>query len=223
MRFNLSDNPVMRGLGRLCDLMILNILFIICSIPIFTMGASITALYSVLLKMVKNEEGYIFKGFLKAFKDNFKRSTILWLIYLAAVIIIVIDIRIAFVINIPVLQNILLVIFSLAGVMTFFIGLYLFPMSARYENTIRGTIKNSLLISVGRLPYTILLGVIHIAPIFIILLSAETFVIGITLFFFVGFAVVAMLSSMVLRKVFVIMDPKDELDDPDKIQAAPPR
>lgn len=60
--FNM-DSPVMRFLSRLCDLMILNILCLICCIPIVTIGASITALYSVTLKMVKGEDSYIAKGF----------------------------------------------------------------------------------------------------------------------------------------------------------------
>ena len=60
--FNM-DSPIMRFLSRLCDLMILNILCLICCIPIVTIGASITALYSVTLKMVKGEDSYIAKGF----------------------------------------------------------------------------------------------------------------------------------------------------------------
>ena len=69
--FNM-DSPIMRFLSRICDLMILNILCIICCLPVVTAGASITALYTITLKMVRGEESYIFKGFLKAFKENFK-------------------------------------------------------------------------------------------------------------------------------------------------------
>ena len=76
--FNM-DSPVMRFLSRVCDLMILNLLCLICCIPIITIGASITALYSVTLKMVKGEETYIVKGFFHALKQNFKISTIMTL------------------------------------------------------------------------------------------------------------------------------------------------
>ena len=71
-----TDNIVWRFLGRVADLVILNFLFLLCSIPIVTIGASWTALYSVTLKAVKNEESYIAKGFLEGFKENFKQSTI---------------------------------------------------------------------------------------------------------------------------------------------------
>ena len=68
-----TDNIVWRFLGRVADLVILNFLFLLCSIPIVTIGASWTALYSVTLKAVKNEESYIAKGFLKGL-DVYKRQ-----------------------------------------------------------------------------------------------------------------------------------------------------
>ena len=66
------EGPLFSGLSRLADLFWLNVLFIVCSIPIFTIGASATALYYVTLKMVKNEECYITKSFFRSFKQNFR-------------------------------------------------------------------------------------------------------------------------------------------------------
>ena len=80
MRFNITDNVIVRALNKICDMVCLNVLWLICCIPIITIGASTTALYTIMLKMVKNEEGYIFRGFFKAFKSNFKQSTIIWII-----------------------------------------------------------------------------------------------------------------------------------------------
>ena len=82
MRLDVTDNPVISGMSRIFDMMCLNVLWLVCSLPIFTIGASTTAMYTVMLKVVKNEEGYIVKGFFKAFKENFKKSTIIWLILL---------------------------------------------------------------------------------------------------------------------------------------------
>ncbi|MGN0356148.1 MAG: YesL family protein, partial [Muricoprocola sp.] len=91
--FNM-DGPVWQALGRLADLVILNLLFIISCIPIVTIGAATTALYSITLKMARNEESYIVKGYWKAFKENFKQSTIMWLVMLVAGIILYMDIKI---------------------------------------------------------------------------------------------------------------------------------
>ena len=87
MNFNLFDNPIMHGIGRIADFIILNLLWLVCSIPIITIGASTTALYTVMLKVVKNEEGYIARGFLKAFKENFKQSTLLMVVFVSLVIL----------------------------------------------------------------------------------------------------------------------------------------
>ena len=76
------EGSVMRALSRVADLAILNVLWLVCSIPVVTMGASTTAFYSISMKMVRDEESYIIRGFFKAFKENFKQSLIVWLIFL---------------------------------------------------------------------------------------------------------------------------------------------
>ena len=64
------DNPLWRFLGKLADLMILNILFLLCSIPIFTIGASLTGVYYVCLKIKEQEEGYIVRNFFKSISSG---------------------------------------------------------------------------------------------------------------------------------------------------------
>ena len=88
------DSPLMNFLNKLCDIMILNILVLVFSLPIFTIGAAVTAGYYMSFKMVKNEESYIVKGFWKAFKENFRQSTALWLIILAVCGVLFVDYRI---------------------------------------------------------------------------------------------------------------------------------
>ena len=61
------DSPVMRFLGRLADLMILNLVTLLCCLPVVTIGASLTAMHYVLLKMVRNEESYIVRSFFKSY------------------------------------------------------------------------------------------------------------------------------------------------------------
>ena len=85
------DNPVWRFIGKLGDLIILNVLWLITSIPIVTIGASTTALYYVTLKLVRDEDGYTIRSFFKSFKENFKQSTIIWLIMLAVGLLIGFD------------------------------------------------------------------------------------------------------------------------------------
>ena len=81
-------------MGKVADLFILNILCLICCIPIVTAGASITAMFYVTMKMVKNEESYIIKSFFKSFKQNFKQATVINLIMLVLAVILYVDMRI---------------------------------------------------------------------------------------------------------------------------------
>ncbi len=76
------ENPFWQFINRLLHVILLNFLWFICSIPIVTMGAATTAVYSVTLKMVRNQEGYTVKSFFEAFRTNFRQSTVIWLILL---------------------------------------------------------------------------------------------------------------------------------------------
>ena len=76
------DNPFFRFMGRVGDVMLLDLLWIIFSLPIVTIGASTTAMNYVMLKMVRDEEGYIWPSFWKSFKLNFKQATGMWMILL---------------------------------------------------------------------------------------------------------------------------------------------
>lgn len=202
---NWTDNVVMRGLGRVCDFIMLNILWIVCSIPLVTIGASTTALYTVMLKLVKNEEGYIVKGFLVAFKENFKKSTILWLILAVVGIIIGIDFRFAMVMQ-GMMRTVFQSIFIVLSIAWLSVVIYSLALTARYENTVKQTLKNALLLSIVRLPYTFVLLVITAGPIVLTLLDTRTLLIGIALWLVIGVAVVAWLNSFILRKVFEIFN-----------------
>lgn len=204
------DGPIFSGLSRLADLLWLNILFIICSIPIVTIGASATALYYVTLKMARDEEGYITKSFFKSFKQNFLQSTAIWIILAVIGAVIAFDFR--FVTNdtyaamIPgdTVRNIVLVATMAIGFLWLFVCVYVFAVLARFDNTVKNTIKNAFFISIRHLPKTILMIVIIIVP----LILMYFFNIAILLVF-VMFSVEAYLSSKQLVKIFDLYMPKE--------------
>lgn len=200
---NWTDNIVVRGLGRLCDFVLLNIMWVIFSIPLFTIGASTTALYTVMLKLVRNEEGYIVKGFLQAFKDNFKKSTVIWLILALVGIIIGVDSWLAMGLH-SVMQTVFRSVFIIFGLVWLCVVIYVFPLTARYENTIRNTIKNAFILSVAKLPYTLLMVVITAGSVIVTFLNMETLLVGSALWLVIGVSLVAWLNSFLLRKVFEI-------------------
>lgn len=158
------DSPLMNFLGKVCDIMILNVLVIVFSIPIFTAGAAITAAYSVAYKMVKNEEGHITKGFFKAFKENFKQSTAIWLIFLAVFFILFFDYRIMFYSEVELNELIQYGVIAVTVILAMGFS-FVFPLQARFSNTVKNTIKNSFLMALSHLPSAILFVVSYAVPI----------------------------------------------------------
>ena len=146
------NNPVMRFLSGIADLMILNVVVTICCIPIITIGASMTAMHYVLLKMARNEEGYIIKDFFKSFKQNFKQATIIWLIMLVFILVFIGEYFIVMYsgIEFPKEMSVVLIV---AASLLFIISTYIFPVLSRFDNTIKQTIKNGCLMSIMAAPY----------------------------------------------------------------------
>lgn len=209
MKFNLADNAVTRALSKICDMVCLNIMWLVCCIPIVTIGASTTALYSVMLKMVKNEEGYIFRGFFKAFKENFKQSTIMWLLFAALWIVWWLDF--SFTGALPgQLSFVFRVLFLLLGFILLSVMTYAFPLTARYINPIGATLKNALILTVAKLPYTFLMVAVMVAAVLGSFWNTTTFMFAVPLWLMIGGSLVAWINSWILRRVFLIFEKDNE-------------
>lgn len=133
------DSKFFVVLSRLADLVILNILFWVCCIPIVTIGASITAMYAVTKKMAEDREGYIFKGFFIAFKENFRQSTIMWMILLVPIAIVSADLYISNWIREGLAQTFFKGFLLLAWMLIMFVMIYAFALQSTFENTIKNT------------------------------------------------------------------------------------
>lgn len=168
--FNL-DSPFMRFFGRVGDLMILNVLMIVCCIPVITVGASYTAMHYVLLKIVRGEEGYLVRGFFKSFKENFKQATIIWLIMLLIILIHVGDFLIFRYSGISFSKVVIIAVIAVACLL-YMISLYVFPLLCRFENSIKNIFKNALILAFANLPKTLLMAVLYIVPLVVALLSS---------------------------------------------------
>lgn len=193
--FNL-DSPLMQFLNKVADLMWLNVLTLICCIPIFTIGASLTAAHYAALKLKRNEEGYITREFFKSFKMNFKQATLIWLIALVFIIILACDFYIMG--NSEGISYWIRVVIMAAGVLLTFTLTWVFAMQARFTNTIRSTIKNAFAFSILKFPRTILMILVNLVPIVLFVLDLRMF--PIVLFF--GISVPTYISAMLYNKVF---------------------
>lgn len=189
-------------LDKITDIVILNFLFIVSSVPIITIGASISATYSVSLKKIKNEDISVSKEFIKKFRADFKVSTIVWILMIVVGGVLLLDFHISNLVSNGILSIILKFISTLVGVIYLFSSTYIFPIISKFDNTIKNTIINSILISIQSLPYTIIMFVMNILWI-ILIFSLENYF-GYILFFYIiiGFGAVSYTNSIFLNKIF---------------------
>ena len=197
MKFFDLDSPLMQVLNKVADLLWLNILTLICCIPIVTAGASLTAMNYMALKIVRNEECYITKGFFKSFKQNFKQATAIWLLFLLAVLVLAGDFYI--VKNSGIEFNIVIkVVIGIVALILTFTWMFVFPVLAKFDNTVIRTIKNAFIMSILQFPKTLLMIVIYALPIVIGILVPQAFPIC----FLFGLSAPAYVSALLYNKFF---------------------
>lgn len=191
------DGGVARFLTRLGNLFVLNLLTIVCSIPIFTIGAAMTALYTSTLRLARNEEGALAAGYFKAFKENFKQATIVWMCAGAAILFMSFDIWLLQSLTGSFGQVYRIVLFVLILLFTLEL-VYIFALLARFENTIKNTIKNAVVLSVGKLVPAILILIGTILPVLVLMISYRFVIIDIL----IGASGPAYLASLYFTKLF---------------------
>ena len=212
--FNM-DNKFFSFMGRAADLFMLNVVFVICCLPVVTIGASLTALHYVTLKMARNEESYIIRSFFKSFKQNFKQSTIINLIMLLIAGVLYFDTNIVRQMG-GSMSKVLYIIFIALGIIYLAVFLYIYPVLAKFYNSVKNTFRNAFLMSIMHLPYTILMALITIAPAAIFFIpDFRVQSVAILLFIFVGFALLAFINGHFLVKIFdnYIIPEKDEISE----------
>lgn len=198
------ESPLMRTLGRVADLMILNLITLVCCIPVITAGAALTALHYMCLKLVRDEDVYLVRGYFKSFRENFRQSTLIWLILLLAIGLIAGDIAVMYyaVIQFPFLIRLAVLILAIIVLCT---SMYVFPMQAKFVNPVRKTLKNAFMTSILQFHKTIVMVLLlFVAPI-LILLSEKM----LPIVFLFGFSFHAYLSALMYNKFFRKIEDKN--------------
>ncbi len=218
------DSPFMRALNRVADLMILNLVVLVFVLIPFTGGAALTGMHYVLLKMVRNEETYVVKGFWKSFKMNFKQATVLWIIIVALAGIIGVDflwVRA----NATALPPIYAYIMFGITLILYMISLYIFPLQSRFVNPIKNTLKNACMFSILGLPRTVGMAIVSGIPL-LLLYFFDIRIVPILIMF--GLTGPGYLMALMYDGLFKKFEPKVEEadeeartdDDDEELQAA---
>ena len=138
------DNPVWRFIGKFWDVLIVNLLWIVCSIPIVTIGASTTAMYYVTLRLARDDDGYTFRSFFKSFRENFKQATAIWLIFLTVGLLLACDVYyFVRLVGASTMRTVMITIFFSMVFIWVAMFTYVFPLQARFYNPVKRTIFNA--------------------------------------------------------------------------------
>jgi len=196
-----SDSWLMQLVSRFSSLVILNLLFLCTCIPVFTIGAALTALYDVVFRMDTDRESKLLSAYFRAFAANFRQATPIWLLLLLVIAASSVNAvvfsnwgnlpgSILSLLTVVILINILLVL-----------G-YFFPLLSQFDNTKRNTLKNAMLLSVGNLPRTLIMAVINCFPWALTFVNFYAFIQLSFLWLVLYFAAAAYFNSRVLKQVF---------------------
>ena len=191
------DNPFFAFMGRVGDILILNILFVITSIPIVTIGMSLSAMYRVTLRMARKESNYVAKEYFRACREEWKKSTVIWLIMLVSGGVLVFDVTVG--------KDMWNALNAAVGALIFIWGMwftYVFAVQARFENTVKNIFKNALYMAVRHFPFTVIMVVLNAIPALCILFGSMTMALATPIYVAAGFAVTARINSIFLSRIF---------------------
>lgn len=203
------ENPVMEFLRKLSDIVILNAIFILSCIPILTIGAAVTSLYTVTFQIAKLEDPHIWQAFWSAFRRNFRQSTLIWVICFAVIALLCLDFLFLQAQSSPfaayVQMAIWMVTFLFASVIH-----YIFPVVSHFICTTGQYWKNALLMCLAHFPYTLLFLLIDGLIVYGCLYSVQTLGMVFMLGLICGFSCIALGKSFLFLRIFRIYDPKPE-------------
>ena len=195
-----EQHIIIRILTHIFDFILLNILWLLTSIPIVTLGAATAALYSVMMSVVEKKEGYIIKDYWKAFCRNFKQSTVVWILLLFLGACLWFDLTLIGVVP-GLFRQIGTVVLGAVLIFYFMECIFVFPLIAKFENSTGNMIKNALLIPVSRLPYALMILFMTGAAIIVTFLNQRTIMIGAVIWSAIGVSVLSYANSLLLVKM----------------------
>ena len=201
MRIFRYNSPLMTFLSRLADLMILNMLWLLCCLPIITAGAATTALYSCAMNLDEPNEQPVFRRFFQSFRTGFGKSTALFAIWVIMMALVLVNLWFYLVLLRDPSQW-LRVLPLIPAVLILLVSNYLFPLQARFENSLLGTVKNAFSLTLVHLPTTVVITAIHILPVLVLYYFTDIFVYLLAVWTLFGFALLTYLSGHFLKKVF---------------------
>ena len=200
------DSPFFQFLCRVADLIIVNVLFLVCCVPVVTAGASLAAMTKVSQNIALDAPSGVVRTFFRAFRDNFRQATLAWLAIAVFVLSLVCDRLLidAYLTGAPASALRALLAALALGCMA--LACYLFPLMVRYDNSLRQHVVNALVLAVSKLPRTVLMTALGSLPFALCYFSVVTFLKTLSFWVIIGCGTVSCLHSLLMAPVLAQLE-----------------
>ena len=198
------DGPFFGIMEKVADLILLNLVWLLCCLPVITIGTSTVALYHVVWKLNAGESGPVVRTFFTVFRREWKQGTVLTV--LAAMLLLLMDVNISAMLSKG--FGLVYILHVAVSLLIMFTVSYLFPLQALFQNTVVNTVKNALIISLANLPISILVALINLTPLLGVFLPLKAFWFSLLFWLSLGAALIASVNMLLLKKVFIKFMPE---------------
>lgn len=194
------DSKFMRAMSRIGDLLVLNFFFLLCCVPIVTIGAAVTAMYTVCFRFGTEREHGVIGAFFRSFRDNFRQATALWLLVLLCGGTAAVNTVLFYGLAGPVRYG--FVLFAILFVLVVLAAGYLFPLVSQFSNNSKSVLRNALILSLGYLPRSLVTAALNVFPFVLLLTDLYYFLQAAFIWVALYFSAAAYLNTFLLKKVF---------------------
>lgn len=202
------EHPFFEFMGNIGDWIILNVLFVVTSLPVVTIGMTATAMYKVALRRVRGESRYAAREYFEACREEWRQSTKLWLFFLITGAILLFDVLYG--------KNLwrgLNVAIGVLVVLWCFTVTYAFPLQARFQNSMKNTLAHALLLAFQNLPATLVMVALNCIPAVCIAAGAFVTMAAMPIFLAIGFSLIVWINSLFLTRIFQRLIVKEDEDE----------
>jgi uncharacterized membrane protein YesL len=202
MKFLRNDSLLGRIFATAGEIIVLNLIFLVCCLPVFTIGAACTGLCYAFLGKRRGISDSVVRAFFHAFKVNFRQATPAWLALLGLGVILYVDVA-AFCPG-GLMPNTPMFVFSLAlGMVALLCAVYLFAVIAAFSNTLKNLVVQSFFLAAKNLPWSLLMAALLVVPLYLtFLVNLQWMLVGISCWVFFGFGLLGYVDSAIYLRIF---------------------
>lgn len=205
MKFLGYDGLPARVVRYIWNMFLLNVCFVLCCLPVVTIGAAVSAMYSVFLN--SSVESSALRRYFSAFKENLKQATILWLILLPMTLVLLANWY--FLLSYEFAGNGILIAISLVlTVLYLSVTSFVFALQARFDNSILQTMRNALLLGIGKMFTGVLMSFVSLFPLIMFLVDLNVFINVVAIWIPWGCALQIQINALILHRVFNKLQPQ---------------